>query len=141
MCLFKYNTWILLNYYYFEIHICLQLIRKRYISKIITIERTRSWLQFFSSNRFSVFLLFCIPEDSLWLHDGMSFTTYDNDNDSNGTINCGELFRGGWWYHTCHTANLNGEYGNTIKSKGINWYYWKGFYYSMKEARMMVRKP
>nr|XP_034309687.1 ficolin-1-like [Crassostrea gigas] len=79
--------------------------------------------------------------DSLWLHDGMSFTTYDNDNDNNGTVNCGSLFRGGWWYHTCHTANLNGEYGNTIKSKGINWYYWKGFYYSMKEVRMMVRKP
>ena len=81
-----------------------------------------------------------IAEDSMWYHDGMFFSTYDSDNDLAGS-NCGYKRRGGWWYNSCHKANLNGEYGNTDYSNGINWYYWKGFYYSMKEVRMMVRKP
>lgn len=42
---------------------------------------------------------------------------------------------------SCHKSNLNGEYGNTDNSNGINWYHWKGFTYSMKEVRMMVLKP
>lgn len=58
----------------------------------------------------------------MWFHDGMFFTTYDNDND-NREYNCGSRWRGGWWYNACHKANLNGEYGNTEFSKGINWYY------------------
>nr|XP_034309688.1 ficolin-2-like [Crassostrea gigas] len=78
--------------------------------------------------------------DSMWYHDGMFFSTYDSDNDY-WSNNCGLTRRGGWWYNSCHKANLNGEYGNTDHSNGINWYYWKGFYYSMKEVRMMVRKP
>lgn len=76
----------------------------------------------------------------MWYHDGMLFSTYDNDNDNAGS-NCGLKRRGGWWYNSCHKSNLNGEYGNTDDSNGINWYYWKGFTYSMKEVRMMVRKP
>lgn len=73
-------------------------------------------------------------------HDGMFFSTYDNDND-NWLNNLGSFYRGAWWYHVCHNSNLNGEYGNTDFGKGINWYTWKGFDYSMNEVRKIVRKP
>ncbi|XP_065928776.1 ficolin-2-like [Magallana gigas] len=79
-------------------------------------------------------------EDSMWYHDGMFFSTYDSDNDY-ADYNCGLRWRGGWWYRGCHRANLNGDYGNNDYGEGINWYHWKGFYYSMKEVRIMVRKP
>lgn len=78
-------------------------------------------------------------EDSMWYHDEMFFSTFDNDNDSYAA-NCAQLRRGEWWYRYCHKANLNGEYGNTEFSNGINWDSWRGFNYSMKEVRMMVRK-
>ncbi|XP_062578867.1 ficolin-1-like [Saccostrea cucullata] len=78
--------------------------------------------------------------DSLGYHDGIYFSTYDYDNDT-WQNNCGKTRRGGWWYRACHKSNLNGEYNNTDYSDGINWFHWKGFYYSMKEVRMMLRKP
>lgn len=80
-----------------------------------------------------------LTEDSMLYHDEMFFSTFDKDND-NYTANCARLRRGGWWYKYCHKANLNGEYGNTEFSNGINWNSWRGFYYSMKEVRIMVRK-
>lgn len=86
---------------------------------------------------FNILLLFRIPGDSMWKHDGMYFTTYDNDNWGG---NCATKYHGAWWYNACHGANLNGEYGNTQYGEGINWNSWNGVYYSMKEVRMMVRK-
>ncbi|XP_062578876.1 ryncolin-1-like [Saccostrea cucullata] len=78
--------------------------------------------------------------DSFSYHNGMYFSTYDNDNDVSSS-NCGQVRHGAWWYRSCHKSNLNGEYDNTDYSDGINWYHWKGFYFSMKEVRMMLRKP
>lgn len=74
-------------------------------------------------------------------HNGMFFSTFDRDNDRGSPYSCALAWLGGWWYNDCHRSNLNGEYGNTGGSKGINWYHWKGFTYSMKEVRMLVRKP
>lgn len=74
-------------------------------------------------------------------HNGMFFSTFDRDNDRGSPYSCALARLGGWWYNDCHRSNLNGEYGNTGGSKGINWYHWKGFNYSMKEVRMLVRKP
>lgn len=85
-------------------------------------------------------LLFRFPEDSMWYNDGMYLSTYDNDNDA-WESNCGLEFHGGWWYSGCHWANLNGEYGNTNYGEGIEWKAWRGHGYSMKEVKMMVRKP
>ncbi|XP_065930298.1 ficolin-2 [Magallana gigas] len=79
-------------------------------------------------------------EDSMWYNDGMFFSTYDNDNDIRES-NCGLEYHGGWWYSNCHWANLNGEYGNTNYGEGIEWKTWRGHGYSMKEVRIMIRKP
>lgn len=82
-----------------------------------------------------------IAGDSMAFHNGMFFSTFDRDNDRGSPCSCALAWLGGWWYNDCHRSNLNGEYGNTGGSKGINWYHWKGFTYSMKEVRMLVRKP
>ena len=70
--------------------------------------------------------------------DGMLFTAKDRDNDEDSS-NCAASKRGGWWYKTCPSANLNGIYGDTALGKGINWPSWKGLEHSMKYTAMMVK--
>uniref|UniRef100_K1PEQ9 Fibroleukin n=1 Tax=Magallana gigas TaxID=29159 RepID=K1PEQ9_MAGGI len=41
---------------------------------------------------------------------GMSFSTIDRDNDRYPNGSCADQLRGGWWYNSCSTSNLNGEY-------------------------------
>ncbi|XP_066518679.1 angiopoietin-related protein 7 [Hoplias malabaricus] len=84
-------------------------------------------------------------EDSFcWYHDKQSFSTPDT-----GNI-CAEISHGGWWYHQCFFANLNGVYykGGRYSAKGKNllgpdgivWYTWKDSdYYSLKKVTMMIR--
>jgi len=81
--------------------------------------------------------------DSLATHNGNMFSTYDADNDVLEG-NCADLFRGAWWYNSCHHSNLNGEYrlyGETVPfARGVIWYHYKDHYYSMKFAEMKVRR-
>ncbi|XP_064608606.1 microfibril-associated glycoprotein 4-like [Liolophura sinensis] len=79
--------------------------------------------------------------DSLGLHDGQKFSTYDQDNDAT-VVNCAEQFKGAWWYESCHRTNLNGLYlkGTTVTyANGINWKTWKGYYYSLKATEMKIK--
>lgn len=39
---------------------------------------------------------------------GMSFSTFDQDNDLFTALNCAAWFGGGWWFNACHLAFLNG---------------------------------
>ena len=74
-------------------------------------------------------------------HNGMKFTTKDVDNDFSEK-NCAETFKGAWWYNACHYSNLNGHYlaGRTRSyADGVNWYHFKGHYYSLKTSEMKVR--
>ncbi|CAH1248212.1 ANGPTL7 [Branchiostoma lanceolatum] len=80
--------------------------------------------------------------DALSYHNGRSFSTTDQDNDSDPSA-CADRFRGGWWYGGCHHSNLNGLYhprGEHIgRGDGIEWIQWKGMFYSVKSAEMKIR--
>ncbi len=47
--------------------------------------------------------------DSLSKHNGMRFSTKDQDND-NYSASCAQSFNGAWWYDKCLVSNLNGAY-------------------------------
>ena len=72
-------------------------------------------------------------------HNGMKFTTRDNDNDK-ATDNC--VYYDAWWYNACFESKLNGPYLHDPAvsfGKGIIWYDWKGWYYSLKFTEMKTR--
>ncbi|KFM58264.1 Techylectin-5B, partial [Stegodyphus mimosarum] len=81
--------------------------------------------------------------DSLSLHDGKLFSTYDRDNDEVAACcNCADTFKGGWWYYRCFEANLNGPYHTNPTENGyflgIIWERWQGDY-SLKSSEMKIR--
>ena len=76
-------------------------------------------------------------------HQGRKFTTKDRDNDLWSNNNCAIRYHGAWWYHSCHRANLNGQYLSGTHSSyadGVEWVTWKGFYYSLRFTEMKLRK-
>ncbi|VDI39457.1 Hypothetical predicted protein [Mytilus galloprovincialis] len=81
--------------------------------------------------------------NSLKHHNGISFSTRDNDNDSSPSGSCTDYFLGGWWYNLCATSNLNGVYFIRAPDKeyrGVYWRTWKGMNYSLKNSVMMLRR-
>lgn len=83
--------------------------------------------------------------DALWITDGVSFSTKDQDNDGSKAKVCTDVYNGGWWYLWdiwCTEANLNGIYNHIYVSDktGIFWFKLDN-YYTLKEVRMMIRKP
>ena len=80
------------------------------------------------------------PGDSLARHNGMKFSTRDNDNDIHEG-NCAQFWIGAWWYEGCYDSNLNGHYFNTATAnyRGIVWRHWKGNT-SLKFTEMKTRR-
>ena len=80
--------------------------------------------------------------DSLANQNAQRFTTRDQDNDAS-VYNCAQTFKGAWWYISCHHSNLNGLYhggSHSSYADGVNWYTWKGYYYSLKFTEMKLRQ-
>ncbi|XP_049302318.1 techylectin-5A-like isoform X1 [Bactrocera dorsalis] len=81
--------------------------------------------------------------DSFSYHLGQKFSTKDSDNDKDAS-NCAVQYTGAWWYKKCHASNLNGlylggEFPEDQYAKGVVWYAWRGFYYSLKYVHMAIR--
>jgi len=72
-------------------------------------------------------------------HLGYKFTTRDQDNNPM-TGACAVTCIGGWWYGpSCLYSNLNGQYNNTEYKKGVIWYHWTGWSYSLRFTEMKIR--
>ena len=89
-------------------------------------------------------------KNAILYHYGMSFSTYDNDNDLETAKNCASFFTGGWWYKTCQQSNLNGIYQPSAKVVKGNVIYWKdatgnplhtGHSESLQETEIKFRRP
>ena len=78
--------------------------------------------------------------DGIYNHNGMPFSTYDQDNDRDPN-NCAQEFKGGWWYNNCYTANLNGKYINppSNSSTGMRVHTWNEKL-SLKSSQMKIRR-
>ncbi|XP_070701398.1 tenascin-N [Pempheris klunzingeri] len=76
--------------------------------------------------------------DAMTYHQGRPWTTVDSDNDI-ALSNCALTHRGAWWYKNCHLANLNGQWGDTRHSVGVNWKPWKGHLTSLDFTEMKIR--
>jgi len=85
--------------------------------------------------------VFCFQEPLVILFLVIVVTTKDQDHDGDSSGNCAVQAKGAWWYWDCRYANLNGLYhhGKHSNADGINWYHWKGHYYSTKRAEMKIR--
>ncbi|XP_062430723.1 fibrinogen gamma chain [Rhea pennata] len=81
-------------------------------------------------------------------HNGMQFSTYDNDNDK-FEGNCAAEDGSGWWMNRCHAGHLNGKYyidgvytsedaGPAGYDNGIIWATWRSQWYSMKKTAMKI---
>ncbi|GIX88378.1 techylectin-5A, partial [Caerostris extrusa] len=72
-------------------------------------------------------------------HNSQKFSTKDRDNEGK----CANSYKGGWWYSSCHHANLNGVYlkgrNATSSSDGVSWYTFRRFGESMDTTEMKIR--
>ena len=95
-----------------------------------------------SKYRLDIGFYFGTAGDSLAYHNGMQFTTEDQDNDLSKDRNCATYSQGAWWHNACKYSSLMGEYlgGSHSKARqGMMWVGWKGNSYSYKTATMKIK--
>lgn len=77
--------------------------------------------------------------DGLKKHNGVVFSTPDQDNDNYPNYHCAREWHAGWWYDNCWFVLLNGRYYNTsmVDNRGIAWNDWKPF--QLRRTEMKIR--
>lgn len=79
--------------------------------------------------------------DTLAGHNGMKFTTKDQDNDT-WDRNCAVTYVGGWWFTKgCLECDLNGPYRPSASATWlcVSWYKFGNETRNLKKASMMIR--
>ena len=73
--------------------------------------------------------------ESLSRHNYMSFSTRDEDHDTDGELSCAVLTTGAWWYQHCLDSNLNGLYivPYEVNNKGMTWFKWENNWKTLGE--------
>ena len=74
-------------------------------------------------------------------HNGAPFSAKDRDNDNHAS-HCSEVYKGAWWYNSCHGSNLNGLYHageHSTYADGVNWHSWKGYNEALTKTEMKFR--
>uniref|UniRef100_A0A3Q2QXA1 Fibrinogen-like protein 1 n=1 Tax=Fundulus heteroclitus TaxID=8078 RepID=A0A3Q2QXA1_FUNHE len=83
--------------------------------------------------------------------NGSGFSTIDRDNDNCspcvlGDIaldSCAQNFGSGWWYSSCGSAALHGDWHSSDDpigwQSGLHWHTWKPMPYSAKATRMTIK--
>ncbi|XP_052706779.1 uncharacterized protein LOC128182222 [Crassostrea angulata] len=79
--------------------------------------------------------------DSLAYHNGMKFSTRDQDNDTWKKQACSVERQGGWWFKSCIDAHVNEPYLKSAKITAISmhWYKFGNEVRALKRASMMIR--
>lgn len=84
--------------------------------------------------------------DGLEYHNGMDFSTYDEDNDGASGGSCAEWSGGGgWWYNYCFYSNPTGIYApadlppNSKADHFLEWRKWQGYYTYLSHLVIMIR--
>ncbi|CAL4109099.1 unnamed protein product [Meganyctiphanes norvegica] len=73
--------------------------------------------------------------DGMEYHNGMGFSTMDQDHDIDNDLHCSAVSGGGgWWSRDCYRVLLTGPYGT-------GYFHWSSInsYYTLSKAQMMVR--
>ena len=75
-------------------------------------------------------------------HNGMQFSTSDNDHDADSTRNCAAIYSGGNWWRSCSRQNMNGKYGGKTDSstKFMVWYYFNYDRIALKSMTLMFQQ-
>ena len=80
--------------------------------------------------------------DAMATHDGMLFTTRDNDNDINRN-NCAAKYHGGWWFKSCYKSFLTGAQTDNQVLQRLLWHRGVGSglskYNYYQDVDMMIR--
>ena len=60
-----------------------------------------------------------VGNDAMAFHNGVHFSTYDQDNDKWNDNSCAYTYQGGWWFKNCYRTNPNGPH-NTPSLPGVS---------------------
>ena len=87
---------------------------------------------------------FRLGTSSYYTHNGMQFSTFDQDNDkwSGHCASKSHAFGGGaGWWNACGRENLNGNNFGTAKIsyECMSWYYWGNEWECLKSITMAIR--
>jgi len=78
-----------------------------------------------------------VTTDAASTQNGMSFTTFDRDNDAYAGANCAEVFGGGFWYNGCGICLVTGIDVASLNAGG--WMYLAtDSQYSLKTSKMTL---